>query len=303
MLLLLGAALALACGREDIELSPSLGSASGGAGGGTAPDPAECSAQVPPGLLGARPALGWNGYNALGCTAELNEDKVKANALAMIDTGMQALGYRYINLDECWQQQTRDAAGYRRFDPARLPNGIEALSEWIQKRGLSLGLYATSAECGGEPPSDGHEADDVKSFETWGIDYVKYVSCVPAPQTGVERLGNALSGASRPIVLSVDAPPFAEWMTRTTQLWRSGADAQATWGSLTASIDSATKLAAYARPGSYNDLDMLEVGNGLPVSEGRVQFAVWSICRRRFWQETISRPWTLRREISSPIKT
>ena len=116
-----------------------------------------------------------------------------------------------------------------------------------------------------------------KVFETWGVDYIKYVSCVPAPQTGVERLGNALSGASRPIVLSVDAPPFAEWMTRTAQLWRSGADAQATWGSLTASIDSATKLAAYARPGSYNDLDMLEVGNGLPVSEGRVQFSVWSI--------------------------
>ena len=149
LLLLLGGALALACGREDIELSPSPASASGGAGGGTAPDPAECSAQGPAGLLGARPALGWNGYNALGCTAELNEDKVKANALAMIDTGMQSLGYRYINLDECWQQQTRDAAGYRRFDPARLPDGIDALSEWIQKRGLSLGLYATSADAGG----------------------------------------------------------------------------------------------------------------------------------------------------------
>jgi alpha-galactosidase len=274
--LVLGAALTLACGREDVDLSRSPANGNGG-GGGSASGAADCSAQVPADLFGARPALGWNGFNAFACAAALDEAKVKANAQALIDSGMRALGYRYVNLDACWQQQGRDAAGYRRFDPARLPDGIGSLSDWIQKRGLSLGLYITNADCALGPASEGNEAEDVKSFETWGIDYIKYVSCTPVTQASVERFGRAVSGASRPIVLSLDTPPFADWMPRTGQLWRSGDDIQPTWDSLTAAIDNATKLAAYARPGTFNDPDMLEIGNGLTVSEGRVQFSVWSI--------------------------
>ena len=269
--LLLGA-IALACGREDIELA-----SGGGAGASTTPDPADCQAQVPVDLLGARPPMGWNGYNAFGCAAELDEAKVKANAQVLIDSGMQDAGYRYINLDKCWQEQGRDESGYRRFDSARLPGGIESLSGWIHSRGLSLGLLITNAGCGAGPASDGHEAEDVKSFETWGIDYVKYVACVPVTQANVERFGKAVNQASRPIVLSLDALPVADWMPHIAQLWRSSNDIQPTWDSLTAAIDSATKLAAYARPGAFNDPDMLEVGNGLTVSEGRVQFSVWSI--------------------------
>jgi alpha-galactosidase len=272
--LLLGGALALACGREDIELSRAPAS-DGGAG--AAPNPADCRAIVPADLLGARPPLGWNGYNAFECAAELDQAKVKANAQALIDSGMRAAGYRYVNLDMCWQQQGRDAAGYRRFDPARLPDGIQSLSDWIQQRGLSLGLFVTNADCGVGPASDGHEAEDVRSFETWGIDYVKYVACVPATQANVERFGKALSGASRPIVFSLTAPPFEEWMPRTAQLWRTDDNIQPTWDSLIGAIDTATKLAAYARPGAFNDPDMLEVGNGLTASESRVQFSVWSI--------------------------
>jgi alpha-galactosidase len=273
--LLLAGALALACGTEDIELSPLLATG-GSAGAGSAPEPANCSAQVPADLLGARPPLGWNGYNAFQCGAELDEAKVKANAQALVDSGMQAAGYRYVILDKCWQEG-REVAGYRKFDPARLPEGIEALSDWIQKRSLSLGLYIPNVDCGGEPGSEGHEAEDVKSFETWGVDYVKYVACVPPTPALVERFAEELRGASRPIVLSLAAPPFVEWMSRTSQLWRIGNDAQATWDSLTASIDGATKLAAYARPGAFNDPDMLEVGNGLTLAESRVQFSVWSI--------------------------
>lgn len=277
-LLLLGSALMLACGREDVELSHSLAGARGGsAGDAAAPDPGDCSAQVPADLLGARPALGWDGYNAFGCAAELDEAKVKANAQALIDSGMQAAGYRYVILDTCWQQPGRDAGGNRVFDPVRLPDGIESLSNWIHDRGFSLGLFVNNSDCGGGPASDGYEAEDVKSFESWAIDYVKYDACVPVVETNVERYEKALSGASRPILLSLTAPPFAEWMPRTAQLWRSGTNTLATWDALTAAIDSATKLAAYTRPGSFNDPDMLELGNGLTLPESRVQFSVWSI--------------------------
>jgi len=272
---LLLATLALACGREDVELSPSARTASGGGAG--AAEPGDCSAEVPAGLLGARPAMGWNGYNAFGCAAELDEAKVKANAQALIDHDLQAAGYRYVNLDECWQQPERDSAGHRNFDATRLPNGIEGLSGWVHERGLSLGIRINSAECDAEPGIQDHEAEDVKSFENWQLDYIKYVACQPVAQASVEQLAQALREASRPMVLSLTAAPFAEWMSRTAQLWRTGSDAQPTWDSLTAAIDAATKLAAYARPGAFNDPDMLEIGNGLSTAEARVQFSVWSI--------------------------
>lgn len=273
--LLLAGTLVLACGREDIELSAA--SDRGVAGEGNAPETADCQARVPVDLLGARPAQGWNGYNAFECAAELDEAKVKANAQALIDSGMRAAGYHYVNLDKCWQQPGRDAAGFRKFDPARLPDGIESLADWLHARELSLGLFVTNADCGVGPASDGYEAEDTASFDAWGIDYVKYVACAPVTPANVERFASALRGAARPIVLSLTTPPFAEWMPRTAQLWRSGENIQPTWASLTAAIDTVTQLAAYARPGAFNDPDMLEIGNGLSASEGRVQFAVWSI--------------------------
>ena len=210
---LLLAALSLACGREDVELSPSPGNESdGGAGAASTPEPGDCSARVPADLLAARPPLGWNGYNAFGCAAELDEAKVKANAQAMIDSQMLAAGYRYVNLDRCWQQPARDAAGHRQFDPTRLPSGIESLSDWVHERGLSLGIRVTNADCQSEPATEDHETEDVESFEKWKLDYIKYVACVPTTQVSVERLAKALDGASRPVVLSLTAAPFVEWM-------------------------------------------------------------------------------------------
>src|SRR5690349_25148188 len=106
-----------ACGREDVELAPRV------AAQGPRQD---CSAAVPAELLGARPAMGWNGYNAFQCSAELDEARLKANAEALIESGMRSAGYRYVNLDTCWQLP-RAADGQRLFDPAKLPNGVASL--------------------------------------------------------------------------------------------------------------------------------------------------------------------------------
>lgn len=56
--------------------------------------------------IAATPALGWNTWKTCGdpaCTHDYcDEYEVKSNAQAMIDNGMQALGYVYVNLDDCW---------------------------------------------------------------------------------------------------------------------------------------------------------------------------------------------------------
>jgi alpha-galactosidase len=67
-------------------------------------------------------------------------------------------------------------------------------------------------------------------------------------------------------------------MPRAVQLWRTGRSATPDWEFLVEAIDPTTPLAAYARPGAFNDPDMLEIGNGsLTEGEQRVHFAVWSI--------------------------
>jgi alpha-galactosidase len=98
------------------------------------------------------------------------------------------------------------------------------------------------------------------------------------PEDAVADLARALTAAGRPIVLSVATGSFQEWMRDTVQLWRTSGNVQATFGSIVSQIDATVPLAAYARPGAFNDPDMLELGNGsLSAGEQRVQFSVWSI--------------------------
>jgi alpha-galactosidase len=275
----LGAALALAaCGREDIELSRP-----GDFGAAGAPAVDDCSAALPPGLLAPRPPLGWNTFNAFDaveCDPELDEARVLANVDALVSSGMQAAGYQYVVLDKCFQVAERSAEGARVFDPVRLPAGIEALSGYIHQRGLSLGIFSTTHDCLEASGSDGHETADALSYAAWGVDYVKHVKCPeePADPSIFGRMAEALRAGSRPIVFSLTAPPFAEWMLDTGQLWRTGDNAEPSWDWVVRAIDRTVPLAAYARPGGFNDPDMLEIGNvGLTESEQRVHFSVWSI--------------------------
>jgi alpha-galactosidase len=267
----------LGCGREDIELSRSREPSAGGA---TAVID-DCSAALPPELLAPRPPLGWNGYNAFECAEEWNEAKVKANVDALISSGMQAAGYQYVNIDKCWQLEARSPEGQRVFDPVRLPSGIEALASHVHDRGLLLGSFATTLDCLGAPGANGHELSDAESYAAWGLDYVKYVTCLADEATETEvfrRVAEAHASVSRPMVLSITYPPFREWMLESGQLWRTGDNAEPTWDWLVRAIDRTTPLAAYARPGGFNDPDMLEIGNaGLTEAEQRVHFSVWSI--------------------------
>ncbi len=255
------------CGPEDIELAP--------------PDPRpvapeDCSAAVPEGVLAARPPMGWNGYNAFGCDAALDEARVRANVDALVASGMQSAGYHYVNLDDCWELE-RAADGRRQFDPEQLPGGIGALSEHLQSLGLSLGVFTPIQMCGGIPPIVGSEALDAMTYAGWEVDYVKAVSC-GASEADVRNLAGQLSSTGRPMVLSLAAAPFEEWMREVANVWRTTGDAKPTWESLVESIDTTVPLAAYARPGAFNDPDMLEIGNGaLTAGEKRVQFSVWSI--------------------------
>ena len=51
--------------------------------------------------LATRPPLGWNSWNKFGCY--INETLIKQTADLLVSSGLAAKGYKYLNLDDCWQ--------------------------------------------------------------------------------------------------------------------------------------------------------------------------------------------------------
>ena len=248
--------------------------------GGAADAPATPLVPGAPGdptALVATPPMGVNNWNATGCTDAFDEAWVRAQADALVSTGLRATGYRYVNLDDCWAAPQRDAAGRLVPDPVRFPHGIAALADYVHARGLRLGIYTSAGtltcDARGFPASLGHETADAASFAAWGVDYVKEDDCSTAGTDAVARytaMARALRATGRPMVFAVcdkgNSAPWL-WAPGTAQLWRTTHDVADDWASVADIIrlDVAVARPSGPPPGAgWNDPDMLEVGNGPP---------------------------------------
>jgi alpha-galactosidase len=58
--------------------------------------------------LAATPLMGWNSWYAWNC--KITDAKVRAAADVLVSSGLAKKGYRYVNIDDCWQG-TRDSQG------------------------------------------------------------------------------------------------------------------------------------------------------------------------------------------------
>lgn len=101
--------------------------------------------------LAQKPYMGWSswslestkysGYN----TPWLTEANVKAQA-DVVHQKLQSHGYQYINIDAGWWMDynwnpTYDAYGRPAPYPARFPDGIAAVANYVHHEGLKLGIY------------------------------------------------------------------------------------------------------------------------------------------------------------------
>jgi alpha-galactosidase len=114
------------------------------------------------------------------------------------------------------------------------------------------------------------------------VDYVKYDNCYPAAESNqqqdYQRMQEALARTGRNIVFSICAWEFQPWMPTTGNLWRTGPDIQKTWASVMNNYDINQQLAPYARPGAWNDPDMLQIGTGgITTKESRTHMSLWAI--------------------------
>ncbi|WP_443060058.1 glycoside hydrolase family 27 protein [Streptomyces sp. NBC_00485] len=233
--------------------------------------------------LAPTPQMGFNDWNAYGCN--VSESLIKSTAQAMHTNGMQAAGYSYVNIDDCWMTHNRDSGGHLVPDPAKFPDGIKGTADYVHSLGLKLGIYedAGTATCAGYPGSLGHESTDAQSFASWGVDYLKYDNCnnsgVPA-RTRYTAMRDALAATGRPILYSLcnwGQDNVWTWGADVGNSWRTTGDISPSFSSMLSIFHSNVGLASYAGPGHWNDPDMLEVGNGsMTATESRSEFSLWA---------------------------
>ncbi|OWU97553.1 alpha-galactosidase [Micromonospora wenchangensis] len=251
------------------------------------------------------PPMGWNSWNTFGCN--INEALIRQMTDAMVSTGMKDAGYQYVVVDDCWMNPNRDSAGNLQGDPTRFPSGMKALGDYIHARGLKFGIYQAPLDktCAqyfnsypGATGSQGREAQDARQFAAWGVDYLKYDWCSPTGTIDDQvrafaKMRDGLAAAGRPIVLSINSNsihsktgPQRDWGD-VSNMWRTTEDITNTWNSgqtngypmgIQNILDVTIPLAARAKPGAFNDMDMMEVGRGgMTDTEMRTHFAMWAL--------------------------
>lgn len=250
--------------------------------------------------LAKTPPMGWNSWNVFH--ENINETQIKEIADVMVSSGMKDAGYIYLNLDDNWMAKTRNANGDLQADPTRFPSGMKALGDYIHEKGLKFGIYGDRGlrTChhynnSSQFPNSGSgsymkEERDAKIFASWGVDYIKYDNCEPAPGSNqkqdYERMRDALLNSGRDIVFSICAWGYQDWMPATGNLWRTTGDIGNAWKNAPGDwfrgvadiIEEQEKLYLHAGPGRWNDPDMLQVGNGkLTDNEARSQMTMWSM--------------------------
>lgn len=166
-------------------------------------------------LLALTPPMGWNNYNAF--RLRISDELIRAQADAMVSTGLADHGYVYLNIDDGWQG-TRDANGVMQGN-TRFPD-MKALGDYIHSRGLKYGIYSSPGPktCGLFAGSFGHEALDAQTYAAWGVDYVKYDWCsyetVAALDAGERYAALLPDSADRIRAIIAERIPLIEDRTR-----------------------------------------------------------------------------------------
>lgn len=250
------------------------------------------------------PPMGWASWNAFA--AKINYSVIKAQADAMVSSGLKAAGYQYVNIDEGWWQGTRDASGNITIDTAEWPGGMSAIADYIHGLGLKAGIYTDAGKdgCGyyyptGRPAApgsgaEGHYEQDFLQFSKWGFDFVKVDWCGGSKEgkdakTLYQQISDAIKKATaqtgRPMVLSVcewgSNSPW-NWAPAISTMWRTSQDIiyygdQADMKRVLSNFDSAQHATAQT-PGHYNDPDMLIVGmKSFTLAQNRTHMALWAL--------------------------
>lgn len=248
---------------------------------------------------------------AYGC--DIDAETLLQTAEKMVDFGLRDLGYRYVILDDCWSNMERSDNGSLVANSTKFPNGIKAVADQLHDMGLLFGMYSSAGmyTCAQYPASLDHEEQDAQTFTHWGVDYLKYDNCYNQGREGNSQLtfdryntmSEALNKTRRPIFYSMcnwgrDYP--WNWAQTMANSWRMSGDIYDSFNrpddrcpcttydctlpgfhcSVMNIIGKVASIVDKVQPGAWNDLDMLEVGNGgMSEDEYKAHFSMWCVAK------------------------
>lgn len=272
------------------------------------------------------PPMGWNSWNCFAGEVSADKVKRAADAMVKSGLVNHGWTYINIDdfwqnhrdsKDPSLRGKLRDEAGYI------IPNSrfvdMKPLADYVHNLGLKIGLYSSPGPwtCGGCAGSYGYEQKDAESYGKWGFDYLKYDWC------SYGNVINGLSGNNRDSVSSLSfnggeelnsaIKPYAfmgEFIRQQPRdivyslcqygmsdvwtwgdsvggnSWRTTGDITDTWVSVKNIALAQDKSAEWARPGNWNDPDMLVVGmvgwgnlhkSKLKPDEQYLHISLWSL--------------------------
>ena len=263
--------------------------------------------------LARTPPMGWISWERFTCTVDceqypndcLNEQLFRQMADRLVEDGYARLGYKYINLDDCWSAKQRQPGSENLLaDPGRFPSGIQQLADYVHSRDLLFGIYGDcgTATCNGYPAqlktADQLEENyfdlDAQQFANWQVDSLKFDGCNLAPEKQeliCPQMAKSLAKTKRPMVLVCEFPFYLmrnhlqpNWTlaAEACNTWRFYEDVEDSWTSILNIIDISVPLQRtimkFHGPGQWFDPDQLIVGNwALSKDQARVQMAIWSL--------------------------
>ncbi len=225
-------------------------------------------------LLALTPPMGWNSWNCFG--ANVTEAKVRDAAQALIDKGLIDYGWSYVNIDDGWQAESRDENDI--LQPNEKFGSIKELADWMHAHGLKIGIYSSPGPftCEAFIGSYQYEALDAKTYSDWGIDYLKYDWCgyryimedhsLQGHMSPYTLMYEELCKQPRDFIYSLCQYGMRDVWTWGAKVggnsWRISGDIVDTWSNMSgiAFRHGLERMAPYAGPGHWNDLDMLVLG-------------------------------------------
>lgn len=272
------------------------------------------------------PPMGWNSWNCFAGEVSADKVKRAANAMVksgLINHGWTYINIDDFwennrnSQDPSLQGKFRDKEGY--IVPNARFGDMKNLADYVHSLGLKIGLYSSPGPwtCGGCAGSYNYEKKDAESYAKWGFDYLKYDWCsygnvingLPDNDPGkvsslsyngggkletamkpFKQMGNLLREQPRDIVYSICQYGMSEvWKWGGSvggNSWRTTNDITDTWASVKKIILDQDKSAPYAKPGNWNDPDMLVVGHvgwgnthpsKLKPDEQYLHISMWSL--------------------------
>ena len=260
--------------------------------------------------VGRVPARGWSSwYSAPAGGSGVTDAMVRANAEALVSSGLAAKGYTYVNVDEGWLGG-RYANGSLFELRSSFPYGMKALGDYVRSletapgsgERLAYGLYSCRGSCQcstssySGPGSAGHEAADTAWMIAAGATWLKIDSCCASQDHATAfadyaRFRDAMNASGVPVFFNLCG--WSPWYAPPDPAlnysgggslgnsWRISGDG-ASYAAITATANVMASFGGrFSAPGGYSDADNILGPHGtvgvVSEAQARAQMILWSL--------------------------